>query len=148
MRDQELRATRYMAHDIVQELHSARTQLATAMLQSGERARFSGDGTLRDESRGLNLEVMELSTALEAERRRAELVAQALDHAQRSLDEANAKLERQQKEKEKCGFQPGMSRAQELQSLKEQLLESRERESKSTVLAGTVCLCVCVPDSL
>ncbi len=136
-----------MAQDIVQELHSARTLLATAMLQS-ERARFSGDGTIWDESRGLSMEVMELSAALEAEQRRAELVAQALDHAQRSLDEANAKLQRQKKEKEKCGFQPGMSRAQELQSLKEQLLESRERESKSTVLAGTVCLCVCVPDSL
>ena len=123
----------------MQELHSARTLLATAMLQS-ERARFSGDGTIWDESRGLSMEVMELSAALEAEQRRAELVAQALDHAQRSLDEANAKLQRQKKEQEKCGFQPGMSRAQELQSLKEQLLESRERESKSTVLAGTVCL--------
>jgi hypothetical protein len=39
------------------------------MLQwgAGERARFSGDVTLWDESRGLNMEVMELSAALEAE---------------------------------------------------------------------------------
>ena len=134
LRDQELRATRYMAQEIVQELDSARTQLATAVLEFKEHVRAPSDGPLWDESRGLNMEVLELSAALEAERRRTELVAMALDHAQRRLDEANDRLERQKKEKEKSGgFQPGMSRAQELQSLKEQLQESRAREDKSII---------------
>jgi hypothetical protein len=59
----------------------------------------------------------ELSTALEAERRRAELVTAALDHAQRRLDESNKKLQRllqQAKERDKHAAvaHVGMSRAQ------------------------------------
>jgi len=60
--------------------------------------------------------VVELSAALEAERKRGELVTMALDHAQHRLEEAYLKLDRgkkDNKEKEKVvkGL-PGASRAQ------------------------------------
>ena len=67
VRDQELRATRYMASDIISELESVRTQLLKVTM-SLEPPESVFESPLWDESRGLNMEVLEMSAALDAER--------------------------------------------------------------------------------
>ena len=112
VRDQELRATRFMARDMIDELESIRTQLVKVSLGMEEPENIF-QGPLWDESTGLNMEVLELSAALDAERRKGETIAAALDHVQCRLDEANKKLERQKREKS-AGLigTAGMSRMQ------------------------------------
>lgn len=117
VRDQELRATRYMARDMINELENVRTQLLTVTM-SLEPPESLFQSPLWDESRGLNMEVLELSAALDAERRKGETVAAALDHVQCRLDEANKRLERHKREKG-AGYvgTAGMSRMQVLYKL-------------------------------